>query len=138
MSSFRGARIPPPIDESTCRYCLSYLHWAAGTLSQHPLAEQDLEGNLEDPRKGWRTRFGLLMRLLEGQDTRDKKNFSFVAGRIKELVKGSGKSEEVVSALEELYMGARAIWYDLERIEANISKPQYYYLGQAIRSLHNF
>jgi hypothetical protein len=69
------------------------------------------------------------MRLLEGQDTRDKKNFSFVAGRIKELVKGSGKSEEVVSALEELYMGARAIWYDLERIEANISKPQYYYFG---------
>jgi hypothetical protein len=120
---------PHPLNESTCRYCLSYLHWAAGTLSQHPLAAQDLEGNLEDPRKGWRRRFGLLMRLLEGQDTRDKKNFSFVAGRIKELVKGSGKSEEVVSALEELYMGARAIWYDLERIEANISKTQYYYFG---------
>ena len=120
---------PQPLNQSVCRYCLSYLHWAAGQLSQHPLTQQDLEGNLEDPTKGRERRFWLLMALLEGRDTRYKKNFSFLSGQVKELVKAGGKSEEVTSALEELYTGARFIWYDLERIQANIGKPEYYYFG---------
>jgi hypothetical protein len=120
---------PHPLNESACRYCLSYLHWAAGQLSQHALTEQDLEGNLEDPTKGRERRFWLLMALLEGRSTRYKKNFSFLAERVRELVKGGGESEEVASVLEELYIGARAIWYDLERIGANIGRSEYLYFG---------
>jgi hypothetical protein len=120
---------PHPLNASVCEYCLSYLHWAAKLLSQHPLAQEDLEGNLEDPRKGWKRRLWILTSLLEGRGTTYGRNFSFLSGRVKELVKRGEKSDDVFSALEELDRGARSIWYDLERIEANLYKPQYYYLG---------
>jgi hypothetical protein len=36
-------------------------HGWAKLLSRHPLEQQDLVGNLEDPRKGWQRRLLLLM-----------------------------------------------------------------------------
>jgi hypothetical protein len=69
------------------------------------------------------------MSLLEGKNTQYGKNFSFFAAQIKGLVKRGEKNGEVLTALEQLYTGARAIWYDLERIERNLYKPEYYYLG---------
>ncbi|HXJ82565.1 MAG TPA: hypothetical protein VMS64_28250, partial [Candidatus Methylomirabilis sp.] len=74
-------------------------------------------------------RFGLLMSLLEGNNTAYGKNFLYFTERVKHLVKRGEKSEEIVAALDELYAGARSIWYDLERIERNLHKPEYYYFG---------
>jgi len=125
--------LPPPLNRSVCEYCLSYLHWAAKQLSQHPLAQQDLEGNLEDPTKGWRRRLWLLLSLLDGTDTRYRKNFSYFASQLKRMVENSERTGEVAAAIEQLYTGARSILYDLERIEANLHRPEYYYLGPQYR-----
>ena len=121
---------PHPLDSSKCQYCLAYLHWAAKKLSEHPLTQQDLHGNLEDPKKGWKRRVHILMALLDGEGTTYKKNFSYLSLLVKDLVKRGEKTEEAVDALQELYIGTRAIWHDLERIEANYNKPEYLYLAE--------
>ena len=120
---------PHPLNPPVCQYCLAYLHSSAKHLSRHPLEQQDLEGNLENTQKGWKRRFWLLMSLLEGENTQHGKNFSFFAAQIKGLVKRGEKNDEIVAAIEQIYTGARAILYDLERIERNLRKPEYYYLG---------
>lgn len=120
---------PDPLNAPVCKYCLSYLYAAAKQLSRHPLEQQDLEGNPENPMKGWKRRFWLLMWVLEGENTRHGKNFSYFAGQVKRLVRQGHGDSEISAAIEELYIGARAIWYDLERIERNLYKSEYYYLG---------
>ena len=40
---------------------LGYLYYSTKLLSRHGLEQQDLEGSLEDPRRGWKRRFWLLM-----------------------------------------------------------------------------
>lgn len=120
---------PHPLNADACEYCLAYLHYAAKQLSRHPLEQADLEGNLEDPRKGWMRRFWLLKSLLEGTSTQHGKNFSDVAQQVKGLVKRKEQTSEVAAALDQLFIGARAILYDLEHIEREIQKPEYFYLG---------
>jgi len=119
----------PPLNRSVCEYCLGYLYYSAKLLSRHPLEQQDLEGNFEAPRKGWKRRLGLLTKLLEGSNSSYSDNFSRFAQQVKRLVRRGEKDEEIVAALDELYGGARAIWYDLERIEKNLHQPEYYYFG---------
>jgi hypothetical protein len=120
---------PQPLNPPVCEYCLAYLHYAAKQLSGHPLQQQDLEGNLEDPRKGWLRRFWLLNSLVEADRTRYGRNFSYFAAQIKSLVKRERQDTDVAAAIDMLYTGARAILYDLERIERDLKKPEYFYLG---------
>jgi hypothetical protein len=119
----------PPLNREACEYCLGYLYYAAKRLSRHPLEQQDLEGNLEDPRRGWRRRLELLTPLLERRDPVHDRNFSDFAAQVKRLVTRRQQSEDINAALDELYAGARSIWYDLQRIEKNLYKPEYYYFG---------
>lgn len=124
---------PRPLNEAKCRYCLGYLHWAAKTLSQHPLEQQDLEGNLEDPQKGWRRRFWLLQRVLEGPRRDNYNNFSHFAEALKRIAGPGSISSEISAAQNELYLGARVIWHDLHRVEAAMAKPESYYFGPDYR-----
>jgi hypothetical protein len=126
-------QFPRPLNAATCHYCLGYLHWAAKVFSQHPLTQQDFEGNLEDPVKGWKRRHGLMLSLLEGRGTTYGRNFSYLADRMKHLVNRDEQDPEIASAIGELYAGARAIWYDLERIERNVGKAEYFYYGPQYR-----
>jgi hypothetical protein len=122
-----------PLNGAVCEYCLGYLYYAAKLLSHHPLEQQDLEGRLEDPQKGWLRRFWLLKSVIDGTNTAHGKNYSYFAGQVKSLVRPGQKDVEVVAALNELYTGARAIWYDLERIERNLKQAEYYYLGPELK-----
>jgi hypothetical protein len=120
-----------PLVALRCRYCLKYLHWAAGRLSHHPLVEEDLEGNLENPMKGWRRRHGILVKLLEGQGSgrNYRNNFAWFADTFKGLVAEASQTPETRDAIMALYLGARSIWDDLQRIERNLWKPEYFYYG---------
>lgn len=120
---------PQPLDPAVCEYCLAYLHYAAKQLSGHPLQQQDLEGNLEDPHRGWQRRFWLLNSIVEGERTRHGKNFSYFAAQVKSLVRSGRKDAEISAGIDQLFTGARAIWYDLERIERNLKESEYFYLG---------
>jgi hypothetical protein len=119
----------PPLNASVCEYCLAYLFWAAKQLSRHPLEQQDLAGNLEDPSKGWNRRMWLLMSLLEGANTSHGRNYLYFVDQITRLVRPGDKSADVAAALNELFAGARLIWEDLRRIEKSMHKPEYYYFG---------
>jgi hypothetical protein len=119
----------PPLNRSACEFCLSYLYDAAKALSKHPLEQQDLAGNFEDPRKGWKRRFWLLAPLLDPRYAPNGRNFSFVGVGVKQLVTPGHTDPEVDTAMDELFAGARTIWRDLERIERNIRYPEYFYLG---------
>ena len=124
---------PPPLNPAVCEYCLAYLHWVVKLLSEHPLNEVDIQGTLEDPTKGWQRRLGIILSLYEGRNTKYGKNFSVMAEKVKSLVKGP-QSEEVSAAITELYVGAREIWVDINRIESNIGKPEYFYYGPKFKA----
>jgi hypothetical protein len=119
---------PAPLRRATCEYCLDYLHWAGKMLSSHPLAEVDLEGTFENPMRGWRRRHAILVSLLEGRDTRYRKNFAYFAAQMTELV-GSSPDPEVNAAVTELYTGAGVVLSDLRRLYRNEKSPEYFYYG---------
>jgi hypothetical protein len=120
-----------PLVAARCEYCLKYLHWAAGRLSQHAVTVEDLEGNLENPEKGLRRRIRILVKLLEGKGSGQgySGNFARFAEYLNRLVKDGSETPETRNAMAELYLGARAIWVDLLRIERNMRKPEYFYYG---------
>jgi hypothetical protein len=120
-----------PLVAARCEYCLKYLHWAAGRLSQHALAAEDLEGNLENPKKGLLRRHRILVKLLEGKGSGQGYggNFARFAEYLTRLVKDGSETPETRDAMTELYLGAQAIWADLLRIERNLPKPEYFYYG---------
>jgi hypothetical protein len=93
------------------------------------VTEQDIQGNLEDPVKGWKRRHGLLLSLVEGRDTTYGKNFSFLTGRMRELISRNTLDPDAESAVDALHAGSRAIWADLHRIERNVRRPEYFYYG---------
>ena len=118
-----------PLNPPVCEFCLSYLFASAKVLSRHPLEPQDVEGNLEDPRKGYGRRFDLLATRVDHDRAPYNKNFSDFVGQIGKLVKSGRADADMAAAVEKLQVGARSIWNDLRRIEDNIKNPEYYYLG---------
>jgi hypothetical protein len=123
---------PAPLRAETCKYCLAYLFNAARFLSRHPLQQEDIHGNGEDPRKGWKRRFRLLQGILHGIDSKHGKTFDYFTWRVKELAR-PGSDPEIAKAMQSLFEGARAILYSLERIEREYRKPEYYYFGPSFR-----
>ena len=72
----------------------------------------------------------MLNHLLEGKGySKHGKNFSYLANQMPRLVKNSNVDPTLKEAMNELYVGARMIWYDLERIERNLKEPEYFYMG---------
>jgi hypothetical protein len=122
-----------PLDPAVCEFCLRYLFASAKVLSRHPLEQQDLEGNLEDPRKGYKRRFHLLATRVDHDLAPYNKNFSDFVRQVGRLVKSGRADADVAAAVEELQLGARSIWNDLRRIEDNIKNPEYYYLGPSYK-----
>ena len=122
-----------PLDPAVCEFCLRYLFASAKVLSRHALEQQDLEGNLEDPRKGYKRRFELLQSRVDHDRAPYNKNFSDFVRQVGRLVKSGRADADVAAAVEELQLGARSIWNDLRRIEDNIKNPEYYYLGPSYK-----
>lgn len=123
---------PTPLRAETCKYCLAYLFNAANVLSRHPLRQEDIQGNLEDPAKGWKRRFWVLQAILYGAGSKHGKSFEFFTWRVKELVKRT-QDPEVAAAVQSLFEAARSILYNLERIERDFRKPEYFYYGPSYR-----
>jgi hypothetical protein len=126
---------PDPLYKPFCDFSLKYLHSAARHLSRHPLKQNDIIDTIEDPKKGYLRRHGLLMSLTNGKGEKFNfdNNFDKFTKKFSVLVKDSAHApQEIKNAINELYTGARSVWYDLRRIETDMlldNHIEYYYYG---------